>query len=101
MDSPFNSLDFAKALADETRQKIMSLCCCTEVCVNEIVESLDVSQPTISHHLKILTDAGLVHRVRHGKQVFYSLNQKRLAEGCCQVSNIYAPTMPVTITNKS
>jgi ArsR family transcriptional regulator, arsenate/arsenite/antimonite-responsive transcriptional repressor len=94
---PINTIEFAKALADETRQKIMTLCCCAKVSVNEIVENLDVSQPTVSHHLKILRDAGLVYTERHGKQVFYTLNQNRLAEACCKVSGEFAPTLPVLI----
>jgi ArsR family transcriptional regulator len=51
---------FAKALADATRQKIMNLCCCQWLSVNEIVEQINVSQPTVSHHLAILRTAGLV-----------------------------------------
>jgi DNA-binding transcriptional ArsR family regulator len=49
----FNPVLFAKAISDETRQKIMNLCCCDSLSVNEIVEKLDVSQPTVSHHLAI------------------------------------------------
>ena len=55
---------FAKAIADETRQKIMSECCCCWLSVNEIVEKMDVSQPTVSHHLAILRDAGLAAEPR-------------------------------------
>jgi len=63
-------IEFAKALADETRQKIMSLCCCRWLSVGEIVDALDVSQPTVSHHLSLLRSAGLVSVRREGKQVF-------------------------------
>lgn len=97
MSEPLNPVNFAKALADDTRQKIMALCCCEMVSVNEIVEKLDVSQPTVSHHLKVLKDAGLVSSERQGKQVFYTLNQSRLAEACCTVSSEFAPNFPVKI----
>jgi len=90
-----NTVDFAKALADETRQKIMRLCCCQQLSVNEIVEALDVAQPTVSHHLKILKNAGLVTAERRGKQVLYTLNQKHLAAGCCQVAENFAPEYPI------
>jgi DNA-binding transcriptional ArsR family regulator len=93
-----DTVEFAKALADETRQKIMALCCCEMISVNDIVEKLDVAQPTVSHHLKILKDAGLVRSERRGKQVLYTLNQKRLAEGCCQVADNFAPSQKLEIT---
>jgi ArsR family transcriptional regulator, arsenate/arsenite/antimonite-responsive transcriptional repressor len=92
-----SSIEFAKAIADETRQKIMILCCCKKVSVNDITGQLDVSQPTVSHHLKILKEAGLVKSERHGKQVFYSLNQDRLAEACCKVSHDFAPNLPIRL----
>ncbi|MGD8753354.1 MAG: metalloregulator ArsR/SmtB family transcription factor [Anaerolineales bacterium] len=86
-----DTVKFAKALADETRQKIMALCCCQQLSVNDIVDALDVAQPTVSHHLKILKNAGLVKSERRGKQVLYTLNQARLALGCCQVAEDFAP----------
>lgn len=92
-----SSIEFAKAIADETRQQIMTLCCCKKVCVNDIAGQLDVSQPTVSHHLKILRDAGLVQSERNGKQVLYSLNQDRLAEACCKVSQDFAPYSPIRL----
>ena len=93
-----NKVEFAKALADETRQKIMALCCCELASVNEIVNKLDVAQPTVSHHLKILKNAGLVKSERRGKQILYTLNQERLAEGCCQVAEEFAPNQPLIIS---
>lgn len=92
-----DTVEFAKALADETRQKIMALCCCEMVSVNDIVERLDVAQPTVSHHLKILKNAGLVKSERRGKQVFYTLDQEKLAQGCCQVAEDFAPSQTVQI----
>jgi ArsR family transcriptional regulator len=86
-----NPVLFAKALADDTRQKIMSECCCCWLSVNEIVEKVDVSQPTVSHHLAILREADLVHVREEGKQTFYSLNQERLAFCCGQLMIKFAP----------
>lgn len=84
-------VEFAKAIADDTRQQIMSLCCCQELSVSEIVEQLNVSQPTVSHHLAILRDVGLV-TVRHeGKQTYYTLNQDRMALCCGQLIQVFAP----------
>ncbi len=86
------SVEFAKAIADDTRQQIMRLCCCQWMNVTEIVAALDqVSQPTVSHHLSILRNAGLVKVRREGKQVYYTLNQDRLASACCVLTENFAP----------
>lgn len=94
-----NTVDFAKALADETRQKIMALCCCRQMSVNDIVEALDVAQPTVSHHLKILKVAGLVSSERKGKQVLYTMNQARIVAACCQVAEVFAPEFPIELAD--
>ena len=93
-----DTVEFAKALADETRQKIMAMCCCQTVSVGDIVDALDVAQPTVSHHLKVLKNAGLVRSVRQGKQVLYTIDQQRLAQGCCQVAENFAPDQQITLT---
>jgi len=87
---------FAKAIADATRQKIMSECCCCWLSVSEIVEKLDVTQPTVSHHLAILREAGLVHVREEGKQTYYSLNQDRVAMCCGQLMVKFAPESKAT-----
>jgi DNA-binding transcriptional ArsR family regulator len=92
----FNPVLFAKAISDETRQKIMNLCCCCSLSVNEIVEKLDVSQPTVSHHLAILREADLVTIREEGKQTFYSLNQERIAFCCGQLMVKFAPETEIT-----
>src|SRR3990167_7986479 len=87
----FNPVLFAKAISDETRQKIMNICCCTSLSVNEIVDKLSVSQPTVSHHLAILREADLVTVREEGKQTFYSLNQENIAVCCGQLMIKFAP----------
>ena len=96
-----NPVLFAKAIADETRQKIMNLVCCDSLAVAEIVEKLDVSQPTVSHHLAILREAGLVNVREDGKQTFYSLNQQRVAVCCGQLMIKFAPETEAAETIKS
>ncbi len=91
-----NPVEFAKAIADETRQKIMSLCCCCELSVNEIAEQTEVSQPTVSHHLAILREAGLVNARHEGKQTYYTLNQERVALCCGQIMQVFAPEAEAT-----
>lgn len=96
----FDPVLFAKAIADDTRQKIMSECCCCWLSVSEIVEKVGFTQPTISHHLAILRDAGLVHIREEGKQTFYSLNQDHIAACCGQVMLKFAPESETTLTLK-
>jgi ArsR family transcriptional regulator len=91
-----NPVMFAKAIADETRQKIMSECCCCWLSVNEIVEKVGFSQPTISHHLAILRDAGLVNVREEGKQTFYTLNQENIVMCCGQLMIKFAPETRTT-----
>jgi len=84
-------VEFAKALADDTRQKIMAFCCCQERGVSEIVEHVGVAQPTVSHHLAVLRDAGLVKARHEGKQTFYTLNQDRVVFCCGKIMEYFAP----------
>jgi ArsR family transcriptional regulator len=86
-----NPVTFAKALADPTRQKIMELACCDWLNVSEIVEVVGVSQPTVSHHLAILKDAGLVKTRSEGKHTYYTLNQERVVNCCGQIIEVFAP----------
>jgi ArsR family transcriptional regulator len=87
---------FAKALADQTRQAIMKLCCCQWLSVNEIVEKTRVTQPTVSHHLAVLREAGLVRSRDQGKQTFYSLDQDRVVMCCGQLIAKFAPAQEST-----
>jgi DNA-binding transcriptional ArsR family regulator len=94
--SKSTSVDFAKALADQTRQQIMRLCCCEWISVNDIVAQTKVAQPTVSHHLSILREAGLV-KVRHsGRQTFYTLNQEAVIVCCGQLMATFAPEQAAT-----
>jgi DNA-binding transcriptional ArsR family regulator len=93
----FNPVLFSKAIADETRQKIMNMLCCNWLSVNEVVAKLDVSQPTVSHHLAILRDASLVNIREEGKQTFYTLNQENISFCCGQLMIKFAPEDKTTL----
>jgi ArsR family transcriptional regulator len=90
---PPTYVTFAKAVADETRQKIMQLCAWQRQSVAELVEQLGLAQPTVSHHLAILKAAGLVEVQREGRQVFYRLNQAQMARCCGRLLQAFAPAM--------
>jgi DNA-binding transcriptional ArsR family regulator len=66
---------FLKALADTTRLRILGLLTVRELCVCEVMVALDLTQPTASHHLRILENVGLVKDRKEGKWVFYSLHE--------------------------
>lgn len=69
-----------KALADETRLAILKqLREQGEVCACDFLACCAVAQPTVSHHLKVLREAGLVNADKRGLWVYYTLNAERLA----------------------
>jgi ArsR family transcriptional regulator len=71
-----------KALADPARVKIVNLLARTPepVCACEFEPALQLSQPTVSHHLKKLTDAGLLHREQRGKWACFSIEPDAVAK---------------------
>lgn len=71
-----------KALGDPVRLRLLSIIAAssaTEVCVCDLTDEFDVSQPTISHHLKVLREVGLVSSERRGTWVYYRLHPDVLA----------------------
>jgi ArsR family transcriptional regulator len=82
-DKPVLSADEAqrkalvfKALADPNRLRLLSIVKAEESgesCVCDLTEPLDLGQPTVSHHLKILVEAGILHREKRGTWAYYSL----------------------------
>jgi ArsR family transcriptional regulator len=70
-------------LADPARLRLLSLITTApagEACVCELVEPLGRSQPTVSHHLKVLVDAGLIEGEKRGRWVWYRPVRERLAQ---------------------
>jgi len=65
-----------KALSDSNRLKIIDILSCGEKCACDILENFDFTQPTLSHHMKVLMDCGLVECRKEGLWSYYSLNNK-------------------------
>lgn len=63
-----------KALSDGNRMKIVDILSCGEKCACDILEHFDFTQPTLSHHMKVLMDCGIVASRREGLWTHYSLN---------------------------
>ena len=94
--SPRECASVLKALADETRLRILESLLAEEKCVSDLVRELGFSQPHMSHHLRILRDSGIVEGIREGKQVCYRITpivQRALSDrqgkalnfGCCEL----------------
>jgi len=62
--------------------------------VGEIVEAFNISQPTISHHLNVLKNVGLVTSRKEGKQIFYSIKQENLEECCGRMVARFCVELP-------
>lgn len=69
-----------KALSDETRLKIIDMLSCGEMCACHILEEFSISQSTLSYHMKILSDSGIVNARRDGAWMRYTLNKERIDE---------------------
>ena len=77
--------DFVKAMADETRQRILTLLQTGEMSVSELNEHFATTQPTLSHHLAVLRRANLVIARHAGRQTFYRANPACVSEGCVEI----------------
>ena len=75
----YDIADFFKVLGESTRLKIMYALLSGEVCVGELVESLNVGQSSVSHQLRILRQNDLVKFRKQGKVVYYSLDDDHVA----------------------
>ena len=68
-----------KAISDPKRLRIVDMLSCGELCACKILESFHITQPTLSHDMRVLIEAGIVNDRREGKNIFYSLDQERLS----------------------
>ena len=68
-----------KAKSDPKRLRIVDMLSCGEMCACVILESFHITQPTLSHDMKLLVEAGIVKDRREGKNIYYSLNNEALA----------------------
>lgn len=65
-----------KAFDDEKRLQILKMLHCCERCACEILENMQISQSTLSHHMKILCDSGIVNARKDGKWTYYSISEQ-------------------------
>jgi len=67
--------DLFKALSDANRLSILDMLCKGERCACKILEKFNITQPTLSHHMKILSDCGMVNKRKEGKWMYYSISK--------------------------
>jgi DNA-binding transcriptional ArsR family regulator len=84
-----------KALSDPTRQKIVLMLEGRKRTVSEIVEFFNLSQPTISRHLSVLKNAGLVTAERRGQNVYYDVAEVKIKACCIGFFSSFACCQPV------
>ncbi len=82
------NVEFLKALADETRLKILQFLGDKEMCQCDIIPAMDKSQSTISQHLQILTNAGVLESRKDGQRSLYKLKDERIRKIVELVSSI-------------
>lgn len=73
-------LGVLKALSDSNRLMIVDMLSCGELCACDILEKFNITQPTLSHHMKILCESGIVQCRKEGKWMYYSLNQVNIEQ---------------------
>ena len=73
-------IEVFKALSDKNRLLILEMLSCGEMCACDIMDKLKLTQPTISHHMKVLHHAGLINTKKSGKWMIYSINKELVDE---------------------
>ena len=81
-----------KALSDPSRLKIIDMLSCGEKCACDILEDFDFTQPTLSHHMKVLMDSGLVNCRKDGLWSYYSLDNTKANKLVLKLMSIFTDT---------
>ena len=79
-----------KALSDAKRLRIVDMLSCGELCACKILEAFQITQPTLSHDMKVLMEAGVVRCRREGKNIFYALDKAALSQLHETLGHIFA-----------
>ena len=87
----FDTAKILKAISDPKRLRIVDMLSCGELCACKILEAFRITQPTLSHDMKVLLEAGVVKDRREGKNAYYALNREHLADFERTLMNIMKP----------
>ena len=83
-----------KALSDENRIRVLEMLRSGEKCACKLLEELNITQPTLSHHMKILCDSGLVNGRKEGKWMHYSIHSEGVGKAGRMMQSLLAPNDP-------
>ena len=76
--NPIKTAVIFKAFCDENRIRILQILKDGEKCACRLLEALNITQPTLSHHMKTLLDSGIVNGRKEGKWMYYSISEEGL-----------------------
>ena len=79
-----------KALSDPKRLMIVDMLSCGEMCACKILESFSITQPTLSHDMRVLVEAKIVLARKEGKNMFYRLNAEGLSEMMDRLARLFS-----------
>lgn len=80
-----------KAISDPKRLRIIYMLARQEIGASQLLAAFDITQPTLSHDMRILRDSGLVSERRIGKAVFYHLANEEIAQFCQTMKTVFCP----------
>ncbi|MBB5219829.1 ArsR family transcriptional regulator [Treponema rectale] len=83
-----------RALGDENRLQIIKMLTGGELCACKILDAFNITQPTLSHHMKILAECNLINSRKEGKWTYYSINRKTISEFKSSVSVLMRKNSP-------
>lgn len=72
-----SELEILKAISEPTRLTIINMLSLSEMCARSLLKGLSITQPTLSHHMKVLTDCGLVSGRKEATWMYYTINKER------------------------
>ena len=88
----FDTAKVLKAISDPKRLRIVDMLSCGELCACVIQEEFNITQPTLSHDMRVLLDAGIVSARKEWKNTYYSLNVEYLEQFTDTLSKMFHPT---------
>lgn len=90
-----------KAISDPSRLKIIDILSCGERCACDILQHFDFTQPTLSHHMKVLMDSGIVDSKKDGQWSYYFLNSSKCNKLILFLMNLITETDECICKDKS